>query len=104
MLSSTLFPNTHRNSMFEMMCPQLPWRNIDVIGVRTLIASSSTTHDTPGAIGTPDPSGAAPVSSPGTIPRLHTLAMSISAFRPAPCNRNHEATHNPTINHVTIGR
>src|SRR3990172_5018498 len=41
------------------------------------------------AIGTPEPSGASCVSSPGTIPRLHTLNASARSSNPAPCTPIH---------------
>ena len=54
MLSSTLLPNTHRKIALPRMCPQPPWRNIEVSGVRMLIRSRSTTHASrPGTIQNP---------------------------------------------------
>ncbi len=68
MLSSTLLPKTQKKRQFPSRCIHPPWRNIEVSGVKTLIALLSTMHDICGPIGTPVPNGARCVSSPGTIP------------------------------------
>jgi hypothetical protein len=73
------------------MCPQLPWRNIEVSGVSVLIGSLSTMQARPRPIGTPEPSGARWVSSPGTSPRLQTLAASAVVSIPAPCTNTQVA-------------
>ena len=60
---------------------------MEITGVRMLIGSLSTTHAIPLPRGTAFPIGAIWVISPGTNPRLQTLAANACWSKPAPCTK-----------------
>ncbi len=59
------------------------------------MGSLSTAHTMPGPSGTEVPTGAIWVSSPGTIPRLHTVFARACPFTPAPWTTTQTATLTP---------
>ena len=76
---------------------------MEVIGVKMLMGSLSMTHASSRLSGTLSPSEAMPVSSPGTMPRLHTLAASAVESSPAFCMKIQTKAMMPSSRYVITG-